>query len=283
MNYRHSYHAGNFADVMKHVVLSLVIQHYKQKPAPFRFIDTHSGAGAYDLAAEPSERTSEWRDGIGKLLAANIDEEAAKILNPYLTAIGAAESAPAAPFVYPGSPLLARRLMRTSDHVIANELHPEDQVHLRVTLRGQPNTKVMALDGWTVLKAVVPPKERRGIILIDPPFEKPDEYGRLITAVENGLERFATGTYLLWYPLKDAPVVAQFEKQLANLGMKKLDIYALGVSAQLEHPGLTASSIAIINPPYTLHQECRTIFPVLAKAMAKTTKSWFQVRQVTAQ
>ena len=202
MNYRHAYHAGNFADVLKHAVVALVIEHLKRKEAPFRVIDTHAGAGRYALASVEAAKTGEWRDGIGRLLAPGakpLPNAVAERLRPYLEAVHA-ENAGAALATYPGSPSLALRLMRADDRLIANELHEDDRKHLEAAIGRDARAKVMGLDGWVALKSLLPPKERRGVILVDPPFEEPRELERLTRGLADALARFATGTFILGTP-----------------------------------------------------------------------------------
>src|SRR5207344_721439 len=201
MNYRHAYHAGNFADVLKHVVLALVIEYMKRKAAPFRVIDVHGGAGRYALTSVEADKTGEWQGGIGRLLgpdARPLPPDVARHLQPYLDAVRR-ENAGAALDVYPGSPAIALRLMRAQDTLIANELHPEERAHLTAAIGADRRAKVMALDAWVALKSLLPPKERRGIVLIDPPFEEARELDRMVEGLAQGLQRFATGIYLAWY------------------------------------------------------------------------------------
>ena len=223
MNYRHAYHAGNFADVLKHAVLALVIEHLKLKPAPFRVIDTHAGIGVYDLASEAAEKTGEWREGIGRILdaGAELSPEAAAALAPYLGVVrGLNGDGPLAR--YPGSPLLARRLMRAGDRLVLNELHPEDRAALAQLFARDRSVKVLELDGFTALKSLIPPKERRGVVLVDPAYEVPGELERLVHGLKEVARRFATGTILLWYPIKDAQPIAAFRKEIADLGLAKV-------------------------------------------------------------
>jgi 23S rRNA (adenine2030-N6)-methyltransferase len=196
MNYRHSYHAGNFADVLKHAILARVLTYMKLKPQPFRVIDTHAGAGRYDLSSIEASKTGEWQDGIVRLLDAELPAGVADLLAPYLDAVAAlnpSRDAQSALTFYPGSPLIARQLMRDGDTLVANELHPEDAALLKAEFSRVPDTKVMTLDAWLAIKSLLPPPERRGVILIDPPFEQPDEFAKLTEAVASGLQRFANG------------------------------------------------------------------------------------------
>ena len=218
MNYRHAYHAGNFADVLKHVVLALVIDYLKRKDAPFRVIDTHAGIGRYALTSSEAAKTGEWRQGIGRLIGADAEQlpsEVAQAMAPYLDAVRAA-NAPGELAVYPGSPLIARHLMRASDLLVANELHPEDAAALRATLGRDRRIKLITLDAWTALKSLLPPKERRGVVLIDPPFEEEGELARMVEGLDQALRRFRTGVYLAWYPIKDRKPIERFHADLAS-------------------------------------------------------------------
>src|SRR5580704_6989195 len=213
MNYRHAFHAGSFADVLKHAVFARILGHLGEKAAAFRVIDTHAGAGLYDLASAPAARTGEWRDGIGRLLAAELPDDIRALLAPYLAAVTAANGGQAqnqalgqALRHYPGSPLIALSLMRPQDRLVACELEPRAAAALKGVLRDR-RAKVLALDGWTALGAYVPPKERRGVVLVDPPFEEAADFTRLASALAAAHRKWPTGIYLLWYPIKerDAP------------------------------------------------------------------------------
>jgi 23S rRNA (adenine2030-N6)-methyltransferase len=267
VNYRHIYHAGNFADVMKHAVLALVIEHLKLKPAPFRVIDTHAGTGLYDLASVEAQKTGEWRDGIGRLLnGPPLPAEAANLLAPYLAVVKSLN--PSGEVVrYPGSPLLARRLMRHGDQLIANELHPEDVIELRRLIASEEDSKVMTLDGYVALKALLPPKERRGLVLIDPPFEATDELERLAVAVSDFLRRFATGTLLIWYPIKDPKAVERFHRAVAGCHISKGMIAELMIRSGKRTDILNGCGLVIVNGPYTLQANLERILPHLASRL----------------
>src|SRR5262245_49606000 len=183
MNYRHAYHAGNFADVFKHVVLTRIVEYLKRKPAAFRVIDTHAGAGLYDLSSEEAQKTGEWRDGIGRLLDAKLPDDIADILAPYLRAVRTGEPEGALTH-YPGSPVLARRLLRRGDVLAANEAHPEDRALLKAEFARDTQAKILEIDAWAAIKALLPPKERRGVVLIDPPFEEPGEFQRITEGLQ---------------------------------------------------------------------------------------------------
>ena len=269
MNYRHIYHAGNFADVLKHAVLALVIEHMKLKEGPFRVIDTHAGIGLYDLESVEAQKTGEWRDGIGRLLAADLPQDVAGILAPYLQLVRAENDNTEHILRYPGSPVVARRLMRANDRLVVNETHPEDATRLAALFAKDRQTKVLALDGWTALKALLPPQERRGIVLIDPPFEEPGEFARLLEGLVAAHRRFATGTVILWYPIKDLRAVSTFARDAAALGIPKLLSIELAVATPRDDGPLSATGLLILNPPYTLEAKLTVLLPYLARLLQR--------------
>jgi len=268
MNYRHAYHAGNFADVFKHVILSRVLVHLAQKPAPFRLIDTHAGAGLYDLAGAEAEKTGEWREGIGRLLEVQPTPPVRELLAPYLDAV-AAHNPAGAMTAYPGSPLLGLSLMRPQDRLIASETEPEAAALLAQSLRHDARAKALGLDGWTALRANVPPKERRGVVLVDPPFEEPGEFQRLVQGLEEAHSKWPTGVYLLWYPLKDAEAVKIFVRDLTRLGRPKTLRAEMTVAAATEDGRLRGTGLIAVNPPWLLHGELQKLLPALAHALSR--------------
>jgi 23S rRNA (adenine2030-N6)-methyltransferase len=281
MNYRHAYHAGNFADVLKHAALALVIEHLKRKPAPFRIIDTHAGGGRYALHSEEAAKTGEWQGGIGRLLgagAAPLPGPVATIMAPYLDAVRA-ENGGAELRVYPGSPLIARRLMRADDTLVANELHPEEHARLRATIGRDRRLKVLSLDGWLALKAQLPPKERRGIILIDPPFEEEHELARMAEGLAEGLRRFATGVYLAWYPIKDPRPVARFHRALAAIAPRLLRV-ELMLRAPVDVDRLNGCGVVTVNPPHTLHGDLSRILPDLTDRLSQERGARFSLEAI---
>jgi 23S rRNA (adenine2030-N6)-methyltransferase len=268
MNYRHAYHAGNFADVLKHAVLALVIEHLKLKPAPFRVIDTHAGVGIYDLASAEAQKTGEWKEGIGRLWGEVLPAPQADILAPYLAAV-AKENPSGKLERYPGSPMLARRLLRRGDTLVANELHPDDQAYLKDLFARDPQVKVLALDGFTALRALLPPKERRGVVLIDPPFEEPGEFKRLVQGLADAARRFATGTVLAWYPIKDVGAVERLRRDALGLGLAKLYSAELYVRAAKDAGELAGAGLLMLNPPFTLPETLETLVPFLSQRLAQ--------------
>src|SRR3954467_7159433 len=201
MNYRHAFHAGGFADVFKHIVLVRILSHLQDKPAAFRVIDSHAGAGVYDLTGDEARRGGEWRTGIARIMQARFSESVLPLLTPYLDIVRAFNP-PRALNAYPGSPLIARALLRPQDRMVACEVEPKARKLLIDALRRDPQARVVDLDGWVALPAFVPPKERRGLVLIDPAFEQKDEFERLKDGFTQAFAKWPTGSYLLWYPAK---------------------------------------------------------------------------------
>lgn len=268
MNYRHIYHAGNFADVLKHAVLARLIRYAQQKDAAFRVLDTHAGIGLYDLSSEEAQKTGEWLGGIGKLMDADLPPAIGAILEPYLTAVR--ELNPEGGItLYPGSPKLARMLFRNQDRLSAMELHPDDFAALRRLFEGDFQARVTELDGWLALGAHLPPKEKRGIILVDPPFEQDGEYERLAERFAKAYRRFSTGTYCLWYPIKKGAPIAAFHETLKGFDIKKMLCAELSVKSDRNTTGLTGSGLIIVNPPYTLKDELHTLLPFLKDLLAE--------------
>lgn len=268
MNYRHAFHAGNFADVLKHVVLTLVLEHMKLKPAPFRVVDTHAGIGLYDLAGPEAEKTGEWREGIGRLLAQDAPAALRPLLAPYLDAVRAVNRGGCL-LLYPGSPRLARSLLRRCDRLVLNELHPEDFDRLREGFVGDPQTKVLRLDAWTALKALLPPKERRGVVLIDPPFEEPGEFERIASGLREARRRFATGIYLAWFPIKELRAAAAFYRRLEALVSAPLLRIELFVREPRNPEVLNGCGLVVLNPPFTLAERLEQLLPYLVQLLGQ--------------
>lgn len=279
MNYRHGYHAGNFADVVKHVVLARVLTYMKQKPRPFRVIDTHAGAGRYDLTGQEAGKTGEWQDGIGRVFDAEFATDVAELLAPYLDAVRA-DNESGRLEVYPGSSLIARRIMRADDVLVANELHASEFERLKRELGRAKTTSVLNIDAWHAVKSLLPPKERRAVILIDPPFEAKTEFADLIVGVRDAMARFQDGVYLIWYPLKDAEAADSFvATATARPGLEFLDV-RLAVCHAFPGLGLTATGLLVLNPPYLLRGELETVLPALRDCMAEGEGSSFHLRDV---
>ncbi|MBI4274330.1 MAG: 23S rRNA (adenine(2030)-N(6))-methyltransferase RlmJ [Rhizobiales bacterium] len=267
MNYRHAFHAGNFADVVKHAVFTRILLHLRQKPAPFRVIDTHAGSGVYDLASLEARRSGEWREGIHRLLTASLAPEIRDLLASYLDSVEAFNEAGQLA-CYPGSPALARHWLRAQDRLIACELEPTAAAALARNLRGDTRVKTLNIDGWTALSAYLPPKERRGVVLIDPPFEQPAESVRLAEGLAIAHRKWATGIYLAWYPIKDARENAAFARRIARLGIAKILRVELTIAAEPATNRLRGTGLLAINPPWTLAGELAGLLPALATILS---------------
>jgi 23S rRNA (adenine2030-N6)-methyltransferase len=285
VNYNHEFHAGNFADVFKHAVLCRVLHYLRGKPAAFRVIDTHAGAGVYDLTGEKSTRGGEWQAGIGKLMAAQTPEAVAKLLSPYLEVVRALNE-PDRLRVYPGSPALARAWLRPQDRLLACELEPKTAAALRRNLRGDVRIKTLAVDGWTALNAYVPPKERRGLVLVDPPFEAENDFSRLASGLAAAHRKWATGVYVLWYPIKGRSMADAFAKRLRRLAINRMLRAEILVGPLSDPSRLNGAGMVMVNPPWTLESELCVLLPVLASILGedagKFRLDWLAVEEPSA-
>jgi 23S rRNA (adenine2030-N6)-methyltransferase len=268
MNYRHAFHAGNFADVFKHIIIARILTHLREKIAPFRVIDTHAGDGLYDLAGDEASRTGEWRDGIGRLTEAKLPADAAELLAPYFSALHACNRADELRY-YPGSPALARHLMRPQDRLVACELEPHAAAALSRHLRGVATVKVVHIDGWIALNAYVPVKERRGLVIVDPPFEQPNDLIRLADEVTAAHRKWPTGIYLMWYPVKGPDGADRFIKRLRRAGLEKCLRAEFAAASPGPEGGLSACGVIVVNPPWRLAAEIRTLAPALLNALGR--------------
>jgi 23S rRNA (adenine2030-N6)-methyltransferase len=268
VNYRHAFHAGSFADVFKHAVLCRVLAHLRGKESAFRAIDTHAGAGVYDLTGPEASRGREWQDGIGRLMQAQLPKPVADLLAPYLDVVRSLNERDALT-VYPGSPGFVRAWLRGQDRLIACELEPEAFAALRQAMRGDERIKMVAIDGWTALQAYVPPKERRGLVLVDPPFEREDEFRRLADGVAAAYRKWPTGSYLLWYPIKGRSEPDAFAKRLRRLDIPKILRAELMVTPLRDPSRLNGSGLVLINPPWTLEGELKALLPALAGLLGR--------------
>jgi len=273
MNYRHAYHAGNFADVVKHAVLARLVEYLKLKDKAFRVIDTHAGIGLYDLSSEEARRTGEWQGGIGRLLAADIEPKARALLAPYLDAVRSVNP-DGGVARYPGSPLIVRHLLRKQDRLSAIELHPQDQRRLRDRFADDFQVRVIELDGWLALGAHVPPKEKRGLVLVDPPFEEQGEFSRLVDGLEAAHRRWPAGLYALWYPIKDRIAALEFRKALRRSGIPKILDVTFEIRAASREPRLDGCGMVIVNPPYTLEADLRVMLPALKAVLGEAGAVW---------
>ena len=260
MNYRHAYHAGNFADVMKHTALVAVLLHLRKKEAPFAVIDTHAGRGLYDLSGEQAEKTGEAKEGIARLGDIPHGQE---LLTTYLDlarGFGAGR--------YPGSPLIAARLLRPQDRLVAIEKHPEEYEALATALKPFRKAQAVLGDGYARLGALLPPPERRGIILIDPPFEAADEFAQIADGFGRALRRFANGIYLIWFPIKTQHDANALSGELLARGATRLLRLELDVGSRAEGR-LGASGLLVVNPPYGMDGLMRETFAALATPLGR--------------
>jgi len=270
LNYRHDFHAGNFADVFKHILLTRVLIHLAQKPKPYRVIDTHAGSGLYDLTDERAEKTGEWRSGIARLLAtdvaADFGDETAALLEPYLAIV--TPLIEGNPPLYPGSPFIALRLMRPDDKLQCCELEPSAAERLKANCGKDKRFRLAELDAYVGLRAFIPPAERRGLVLIDPPFERPDEFEALGPAVFEAWRKWTTGIFFIWYPVKDPRRVDRFFAGLCEKGVKRLLRLELQVAPSIPDGPLVRTGLAIINPPFGFDAQAERLLPALASPLS---------------
>ena len=272
LSYRHSFHAGNHADVLKHIVLMLILENLKQKEKGFYYLDTHAGVGRYRLFGDEAEKTAEFVEGIGRLwdktdLPSDVQRyvELIKKLN-----YGGKELR-----YYAGSPLIATQLLRAQDRALLTELHPSDYPLLRNNFKQFENVTAKRDNGFQQLKATLPPKERRGLVLIDPPYELKEDYDLVVEAVEEGYKRFSTGIYAIWYPVVLRQQTKRIIKGLEATGIRKILQIELAIRPDSDQRGMTASGMIVINPPWTLEGQMKQILPYLTQALVpEGTGSW---------
>ncbi|EMK6816710.1 23S rRNA (adenine(2030)-N(6))-methyltransferase RlmJ [Vibrio cholerae] len=267
LSYRHSFHAGNHADVLKHIVQSLILDSLQQKEKPFVYHDTHSGVGRYDLRHEWSEKTGEYKQGIARVWQQdNIPAE----LDSYLDAVRQLNQGETLRY-YPGSPRVARAHLREQDRMVLTELHPSDYPLLEQEFHRDRQVSIYKEDGFARLKASLPPQERRGLVLIDPPYELAKEYRDVVHAIGQSYKRWATGIYAIWYPVVNRCDIDDMLEGLQGLEIRKILQIELGVAPDTNERGMTASGMIVINPPWTLESQMQTILPFLKQAIAPAT------------
>jgi 23S rRNA (adenine2030-N6)-methyltransferase len=249
MNYRHAYHAGNFADVHKHVALVAVLSHLRKKETPFAVIDTHAGRGLYDIASEAASRTGEAAQGIARLAGFAPQEPVLQTYLEIARSFGAG--------CYPGSPLIASKVLRERDRLVAIEKHPDEFAALKASLAPFHRAKAVEGDGYERLASLLPPPERRGLVLLDPPYESPDECDALVAAFRSAVRRFATGIYLIWYPLKAAARFEALAGEILAAGGTRLLSLTFDVGGAAAPERLSASGLLVVNPPYGFDAQMR--------------------------
>lgn len=277
MNYRHIYHAGNFADVVKHIILVTLLQALQQKDKGFCYLDTHAGVGRYDLIGIEAQKTGEFNSGIARLYAQQLLNppaavqaylNAISVLNPNNASTDTLQIRPTLPRFYPGSPQIALPFLRPQDRMILSELHPQDAQQLKQEFVANTQVAVHQQDGYLALKAFLPPNERRGLVLIDPPYEQGDESVRIIAALQAALKRWETGIYAVWYPLKEKRFEQNFRQQLKSLNAKALLFAELSIYPEDSPLGLNGSGMAILNPPWQLDTQLNLLLPWLWQVLS---------------
>jgi len=251
MNYRHAFHAGNVADCMKHALLVWIVDALQRKPAPLFVLDTHAGAGRYALLTGPAERTGEWREGIAQLL-----HEPPAPLGRYVELVDRLG-------LYPGSPALIRAMLREGDRLACCELHPEDGAALKFLFRRDKQVGVHLRDGWEAIRALLPPRESRGLVLIDPPYEQPGEFERVVTGLRDGAARFNHGVYVAWYPIKHRSPVTTFHEAVRLAGLRDVVAAEFWWRAPIDPATLNGCGLLVRNPPYGFEGEAAPILAAL--------------------
>ncbi|AKO45823.1 23S rRNA (adenine(2030)-N(6))-methyltransferase RlmJ [[Haemophilus] ducreyi] len=271
LSYRHSFHAGNHADVVKHIVQLLILQSLKQKDKGFLYLDTHAGVGRYSLFSAESEKTGEYLAGIARLWQRiDLPEEIAFYIEE-LKKVNKGEKLR----YYAGSPLLAVNQLRPQDRAILTELHPHDFPLLRQEFAKKENVITKRENGFQQLKAALPPKERRGFILIDPPYELKEDYEQVVSAVQAGYNRFTTGIYAIWYPIVRRQHTKRIIRGLCDSGIRKILQIEFAVRPDSDQRGMTASGMIVINPPWQLASQMQKILPYLTEVLVpEGTGSW---------
>ncbi len=265
MNYRHAYHAGNHADVLKHAVLARLIEYLAAKDKPFAVLDAHAGIGAYDLQGTEASKTGEWLGGIG-LMQEPFAQDVEALLSPYRRAVAALNAMGGLRY-YPGSPDIILQGLRVRDRLIANELHPEDAALLKLNYTGERRLVISIMDALQAVKSQLPFIERRGLVLIDPPYEGTDEAQRVVRMLAQGHKRLATGIFMIWYPITTEEFVSGLMTDIAGLQIRNTLRAELRVKRTHEASGLSGSGLLIVNPPFTLEGELQVLLPALAQRL----------------
>lgn len=261
LSYRHAFHAGNPADVLKHTVLAASLAYLTRKPAPLLYIDTHAGAGSYRLDSDIANKTGEYRDGV---LALDWSTLEAPVLAPYREAV----EAPLAQQRYPGSPQIAASLLREQDRLRLFELHPQDFATLSKGFYKDARVKVAQTDGFASLRALLPAPQKRALVMIDPSYEVKQDYERVVDALQEAYRRMPGATYLLWYPVVLRQRIERLERGIKAAGLKDVWQFELGTAPDSEDYGMTASGMVVVNPPWELPEQMRVLLPQLQQQLA---------------
>jgi len=279
MNYRHAFHAGNFADVVKHVTLFCLLEHLNRKPKPWCYVETHAGRGHYRLDGAEARRGAEWPDGIGRLVDRR---DLPGGIGRYLAQVSALTGNQAGLRCYPGSPLLARALMRAADRAILAELQPDEARALKKVFRGDARVAVHETDGYQALKAFLPPTPRRGLVLVDPPYESSSELERLGQALTQAARRWPTGIFALWYPIKDRRELAPLMRGLVAADDAPVLVAELTVAPADNPAHMNGTGMAILRPPWRLEETLRELYPVLGRLLRRERPAATSIRRLDA-
>ena len=279
LSYRHSFHAGNFADVLKHTVSTSILNYMLKKDKPFCYLDTHSGCGAYSLTSGEALKTKEFNNGIMQLWGRRDLPLPVQNYVDQVVAFNGNEKLK----VYPGSPSIAHQMKREDDRMFLFELHPNEFTNMRGNFSGDRKIKMANTDGLAGLIANVPPKERRGFVLIDPSYEIKSDYEAVVETLDKAVKRFATGTYALWYPVVHRTTIKKLERDLIKTGIKNIQLYELALDTDSGEKGMTASGMIVINPPWTLKKEMQASLPFLAKNLGVDGKGFYRIETLVAE
>jgi 23S rRNA (adenine2030-N6)-methyltransferase len=277
LSYRHSFHAGNYADVIKHIVLIELLEHMIKKDKAFDYIDTHAGAGLYDLHGSHAVKLNEYRDGVAKLIPDDWPE-----LDRYFQLIRQFNSHGQLNY-YPGSPMIASHYLRRQDRSWLYELHPSDSSLLAKNIGKTKHTRIMNQDGFDGLLSLVPPVSRRAVVLIDPPYEVKSDYNLVVDTLVEAYSKFKTGTYALWYPVVDRKQIDQLERRLKKSGIKDIQQYELGIAKDQYGTGMSASGMIVINPPWTLKDKMKTVLPKLVATLGQSDGAFCKCTELVAE
>lgn len=282
LSYRHAFHAGNFADVLKHSVLTLVLEYMVRKDKGFTYIDSHSGAGMYSLKDEYAQKTAEYKDGIAKIIAALTDENFPEALTPYVELIQRLNTENSELEIYPGSPGVAKQLMRRQDSAHLFELHPSDIQHLTEFCTRWKKSHVKQSDGYQGVLGLVPPPSRRGVVLIDPPYELKEDYAKAVKTIVKAYKKFNSGTYILWYPVVTRERIHAMEKDFTRSEVKNLLQVEFCLQADSDEYGMTGTGLFIVNPPWQLKKQLEEILPFMKATLGQAQTS-FTLQQLIAE
>ncbi len=278
MNYRHIYHAGNFADVFKHIMLMLVLEHLRAKEKPFFVLDSHGGIGLYDLQSAEAQKTGEAHAGAGMIWGRT---DAPEEIQRYISLMKKFNDGKDLRY-YPGSPLIIRDMLRGDDRMAVGELHPEDVVSLEKNVGRDRRVKVMHEDGYRLIRAMLPPSQRRGLVLCDPPFEVKNEFELMLDGLKEGARRWATGMFMFWYPVKDYAAVRTFHKSLAATGIPKITAFDFMKQKTAAPEKFHGSGLAIVNPPWGLEAQARAMLPWLVETVTGG-QGYYEITQIAGE